>query len=245
MAFGSRRMLSGTDLRLGEVSAEHFLNYAPDATFASLRMGGRRVTGSDSNDRLAAANAVMDLYESWFKSPSGPAGTGRYYKETGASCILPKLPSGVRPSRATWTEVPCTLWFDATDNDTGAAPPDGWMDPSGDPTKHPENDRFGAGGSAGANFLRDVRVDLEVWDDLQTATSADDVRLASFSDPGGANAIPRSSGRVYARAVFVNEWNAATRANHPLDVTPFLDDVTFFLQPRGGASILAWEVGQE
>ncbi len=221
-------------LRFGAVAGEHYLNYVADATFADVQTGGLSV----SNDE-ASGLPVLDAYESAFKG-LGPARVGRYYKEgdylgDGAVYVSPPLPR-LRFRRVTWTEIPADLWFDEKFNGTSSTGSDGWLDTLA-------NDRFGAGGVPGPNGLRDVRVDLRVWDDMGTPSQADDVEVASFSDGGGPNLLPapRAPGsRFYYKAVFVNEWNAATRDNTPLDVTPFLDDVTFYRLPAGGVQVLDW-----
>ena len=212
-------------LRFGEIASENNMNYVADATFANVRAGSATFNPS---------------HLAYFTSPSSPAVLGRYYKEDGARFVSSKLPAGIRPLRVTWTEIPCALWFDA-DND-------GW---AGDPVNGytARNDQFGAGGTPGLNGLCDVRIDLEVWDDMGTVTAADDVNLMGtgrrFSDPAGTHPVPKPTGRLYYKAVFVNEWDAATRANFPLDVTPFLDDVTVTYVLPGGPAVLAWEEGGE
>ena len=125
------------------------------------------------------------------------------------------------------------------------------MDASANPLTHPENDQFGAGGVPGPNGRRDVHIGMEVWDDMGTASAADDVNLLGpgnrFDDPTGRNAIPAlrtTTSRLYYKAVFVNEWDdAATRPTYPLDVTPFLDDVTVTYAGPSGPRVMGWSDG--
>ncbi len=56
---------------------------------------------------------------------------------------------------------------------------------------------------------------------------------------------PRLHRSPLLQAVFVNEWDAGTRTNYPLDVTPYLDDVTILYQEPGGPKILSYEMGEE
>ncbi len=207
---------SPNHLRFGEISGENNMNYTADATFANVW------TGDHLRDE-EFIHLSLDDYEAGFLGASGPAARGRYLKEDGAKFLpspLP-LPAGLRAIRATWTEIPADLWFDEGG--------DGWLEAL-------RNDRDG-------NGRRDVRIELEIWDDRGTVPPGDDVRVAAFTDPAGANAIPPLQGRLYYKALFVNEWDAATRANHPLDVTPYLDDVTLTFLHAGGPRILGWEEG--
>jgi hypothetical protein len=217
---------SANHLRFGEVAAGCNMNYTADATFANVRAG----TGGTS------AQCVQ-----YFTGASGPAAYGRYYKEgdyltPGAVYTSPKLPAAItRPVRITWTEIPCDLWLDG---DLDGNNQDGWpgYDADGDGVIDPgegiRNDQFRSDRTPGANSLRDLRIDLEVWDDTGFR--------ATFSDPAGPNLVPVPVGRLTYKAVFVNEWRDATRLNNPLDVTPFLDDVTILYTPAGGVRILAW-----
>jgi hypothetical protein len=207
-------------LRFGEVAAEHNMNYVADATFANIRFGGRLLPHSEP-----AINPVLNAYAHFLaKGTSSPAILGRYLKESGAAYRAPTLPPETRPLKATWTEVPAKLWFG---NDR-----DSWLGDS--PDYKPLDDRDG-------NGLRDVRIDLELWQDAGTPGPGDDTRLAAFSRAGAANRIPApGGGRIYYKAVFVNDWDLATRLNSPLDVTPFLDDVTLACAEPGGARLLAW-----
>lgn len=211
-------------LRFGEVAAAHNMNYVADATFANVRVGGRLVpnTPPDGAARVSA-------YVGHFSGASSPAALGRYNKESGAAYVSPPLPSGVRFLRMSWTSILPELWFDRDG--------DGWLGDASD-GHLPVNDRYRpdpahpSQGAPGSNGLRDVRIDLELWDAQ---------RRASFNDPGGANTLPGLSGTLHYRARFVNEWDAHTRLNHPLDVTPFLDDVTLTYQRHGSLPILEWE----
>jgi hypothetical protein len=216
-------------LRFGEVAAEHNMNYVADATFGGVRVGGSLVPGS-------LWNAPFTTYETFFTGGTGPAALGRYLKEGGAAYVSPLLPAGGRPVQVAWTEIPADLWFDG-DNDGGNA--DGWM---GDASNGhaPRNDQFGPGGTAGPDGKRDVRIDLELW---ETDGLGYDVKRASLQTPGFAHTLPSPApgNRLYYKAVFVNDWDDATRLNNPLDVTPFLDDVTIATAEPGGGRILAWE----
>jgi hypothetical protein len=224
---------SPNHLRFGEVAAGHNMNYVADATFAHIRVGGQPETHPPL--ALTMTEPVLNGYEDFFTHPLGPAGVGRYYRESGAAYRSPALPAGSCPLRVTWTEIPAAIWFDALTNGLGTPGQDGWMDTL-------ENDRCGGGASGDiANGRRDVRIDLEVWDDLGTPSTADDMPRGVFEDPAGYNLPSSPIGRLYYKAVFVNEWDMATRMNTALDVTPFLDDVTITCLPPGGFRCLAWE----
>ena len=168
---------------------------------------------------FANVQSGADRADTFFVGAGSPGAQGRYHKGTGATYTSPGLPAGFRPLRATWTEIPADLWFDEDG--------DGW---AGDPAygHASRNDRDG-------NGKRDVRIVLEIWDSLG--------RQAVFDDPAAANPVPPLVGPSFYRAVFVNEWDPATRANLPLDATAFLDDVTLLGVSGDGPEILAWEEG--
>lgn len=224
-------MSSPNHLRFGEVAAENNMNYTADASFGNVRQGGTVLSTS-----VAYAPFIAG-YEQALTGTSSPATFGRYLKEDGARFISPRMPDSLtRPLRVTWTEVSCDLWFDENN--------DGWLgdDPSVNASR---NDRFGPGGVGVPDGKRDVRVDLELWDDRGPAGPVGDVNLlgpgARLTAPGASNRVPLPQGRLYYKAVFVNDWDATTRLNNPLDVTPFLDDVTVTYAPAGGCKVLCWE----
>jgi hypothetical protein len=223
-------------LRFGEVAASPNMNYVADATFAQVRTGGRWLPNAvPFSTTQAVATTFVNLCQGYFTGTSGPAVLGRYYKDTAAAYVSPPLPDAGRPVRATWTEIPCPLWFDGVPPSTQ----DGWfgddLPGSADDFK-PLNDRFGPGGLGPPDGKRDVRIRLEIWDD-----AAPGAPRVVYEDAGGANRVPAPlpGGTLSFRAMFVNDWDAATRLNHPLDVTPFLDDVTVTTQPGGGPLILS------
>jgi hypothetical protein len=204
-------------LRFGEIAGGVNMNYMADATFANLCVGGHLVP----ND-ISVLSAVTNAANPWMDTGS-PGVLGRYLKEDGAAYLSVPLPQGLRPLRATWTEIPAELWFD-TNND-------GWL---GDPGAYlPRNDLCSAGVD-GPNGLRDVRIDLAILD-------AGGGSLGRFRDAGGPNRPLATSGAVSYKALFVNEWSPFWRTNFPLDVTPFLDDVTLYCQKASGPVFLGWE----
>jgi hypothetical protein len=227
-------------LRFGELASANNMNYTADATFANVRCGGQlRLCGSPPD--WADVQGILTTH---FTAPSGPGTTGRYYKEgdpvngRGALYSAAGLPGAPgRALRATWTEIPADLWFDGLSPST----PDGWLGddlPGVADDFKPLNDRFGPGGLGSPDGKRDVRIRLEIWDD-----AAPGAPRVVYEDAGGANRVPAPlpGGRLSYKAVFVNDWDATTRFNHPLDVTPFLDDVTFTMAFPGGIQVLGWE----
>ncbi|MBI4229618.1 MAG: hypothetical protein HY608_02160 [Planctomycetes bacterium] len=218
-------------MRFGEIAAANNMNYVADATFANVQTGGLVM-------KDVGSSPVLDGYKAQFATVAGggtPAAAGRYFKETGSAYRSALLPAGARPLRVTWTEIPADLWFDGVSPDAA----DGWL---GDPATGylPGNDRFGPGGTPGGDGLRDVRVKIEVWDAPPVGA---DVLLGTFQRAGDPNRIPVPKGRLYYKAVFVNDWSANIRLNYPLDETPFLDDVTVaYAAPAGSRGrFLSWE----
>lgn len=228
-------------LRFGEVASCNNMNFSADATFAGIRAGVQQVPYLGPPPSYTVSSAWMtpiNTYRNFLNSTSGPATLGRYLKEPGAWFQSPRLPEVLRPMRATWTEVPVDLWFDLNNN--------AWMgDASEAGGPGPRNDRFGPGGAPGPDGKRDVRIALEVWDDMGTLPAYDDLRLGVFEDAGLPNRLGSPVGRLYYRAIFVNQWDLATRLNHPLDVSPFLDDVTITWMSASSPRILSWREGED